>query len=51
MRLENSLETYKIKMLKTGGILPTITNKIIQKYEKKIQELKTKIELEEMKQP
>lgn len=51
MRLEKSLEEYKIKMLKTGGMFPNITNKIIQKYEKKIEELKVKIQLEEMKKP
>lgn len=50
LRLEKSLEEYKIKMLKTGGVLPNITNKITQKYKKKINELKIKIQIEEMKQ-
>lgn len=50
IRLEKSLEEYKIKMLKTGGAFPNLTNKIIQKYERKIKDLTAKIQIEGMKQ-
>ena len=51
LRLEKSLENYKIKSLKFGHMMPKVTNYVIQKHEKKIKELELKIKLEEMKQP
>ena len=51
MRLEKVLEELKIKFLRSGDALPKIKYNLIKKYEKKIEGLKRKIALEEMKRP
>ena len=50
MRLEKVLENLRIKFARSGHALPSIENKLYQKYENKIKELDTKIQLEKMKQ-
>ena len=51
MRLEKALEDMRIKFLRGGDSIPKVKNYLVRKYEKKIEELRKKIELEEMKRP